>query len=255
MILKTIVVASLTLGAVTVAHAGLKSDARQVFENQKSSVLSVKGLMKVEVSMNGQIVKTQDAPISTQGVVVAKDLVLVSYRTVMPEVGVNTGKQPGLSIDTNLQELKLVDGSGEEFDAKLVLHDEALDLAFLALDPSGDNTKKFSYPAVDLTSDINLQSLDDVVCVKRFGEGLRYVAGVSLKQVTAVIEKPRKAFICSGVGTGTPVFTPKGEFVGLTVVKKSPVGKQASPVVLPAKYAQKLLGQAKQKSVELIKEI
>ncbi|MFC4992643.1 hypothetical protein [Rubritalea tangerina] len=240
-------------GSMT-AFADIKSDAKEVFENNQSSVLTVKGLMKVEVSMNGQVAQTKDVPITSQAVVVDKGLLLVSYRTIMPEVGTNVGQQPGIKIDTNMQELKVVDASGDEFDAKLVLHDEALDLAYLAIDPKGENAGDFSAPIVDLSKGASLSQLDDVVLVNRHGESLRYVAGVSVKQVSAVIEKPRKSYVCSGVRPGAAVFGANGDFVGLGVVKKGGGSGQAATVVLPSKYAQKLLGQAKEKRDGLSKE-
>lgn len=251
--LKLLAAASLTLGAMTPAYADFSDDARKVFTTQQSSILSIKGIMKVEVSMNGQVAKSQEAPIISQGVSIGHNLILASYRTVMPAVGTNAGQQPGLSIDTNLQELKVVDSSGEEFDAKLVLHDEDLDLAFLAIDPKGDNAADFKAPAVDISKDIELNHLDEVVYLNRFNETLRYVAGVSTDKVTAVIEKPRKSFICSNARPGNPVFNAQGEFVGLTVVKKAS-DRQATPIILPAKYVRKLVAQAEEKSAALSKE-
>jgi len=252
-IIKLCTIAGLTLGAVSSASADIKESARKVFTDKQSSVVGVKGIMKIDVKMNGQVAQSQEAPITSMGLTIDNGLVLVAYRSINPDVAANAPKNPAIKIDTNLEELKLVDGSGDEFDAKIILHDEALGLAFLALDPKGENAKDFKSAKTDISKDIDLKHLDDVVYLSRFGANLRYTPAVTTGTVAAIIEKPRKNFIATGARPGSPVFSATGDFVGLTVVKADKGSKQQTPIILPAKYVRKLVAQAKEKQAELAK--
>ncbi len=249
-LIKTIAVAGLSLSAIVTAQADSRDAARKVFADNAPSVLGIRGLLKLEISMNGKPGGNQEKALTSNGVVVADGLVAVAYRTIKPNLAATMASRPGLKIESDLAELKLLDSSGEEYDAKLVLHDEDLGLAFVAIDPKGDNAKDFKVKAVDISKDVEVKHLDELVGIGRLSEKMRSEGRVSLGSVAAIVKRPRTLYIVQGVAMSNPIFTQAGEFVGLTVALKNSGG---TPIVMPAKYIRKVLDQAKVKQAELAK--
>ena len=249
-LINTIAIAGLSLSAVVTAQVDSKEAARKVFADNAPSVLGLRGLLKLEVSMNGKPGGSQEKALTSNGVVVADGLLAVAYRTIKPNLAATMASRPGLKIESDLAELKLLDSSGEEYDAKLVLHDEDLGLAFVAIDPKGDNAKEFKFKAVDISKDVEVKHLDELVGIGRLSEKMRSEGRVSLGSVSAIVKRPRTLYIVQGVAMSNPIFTQAGEFVGLTVALKN---SGAMPIVMPAKYLRKVLDQAKAKQAELAK--
>lgn len=249
-LIKLLVIAGLSISATLPAQADLKEDARKVFTDNAPSILGVRGLLKIDITMNGQPGGSQEKALRSNGVVVADGLVAVAYRTIDPDLTASAGGRPGLKLESHLSELKLIDASGEEYDAKLVLHDVDLGLAFVALNPKGDKAKDFKVKAIDISKDVEVKHLDELVGLSRMSEKMRSEAKVNIGRVSAIVKRPRTLFILQGISMSSPVFTPKGEFVGLTVSLKN---SGPIPVVIPAKYMRKLLDQAKVKQAELAK--
>ena len=250
-LLKMAAITGLAFSSISTTYAIEKEAVKAVYNAKKDSILTVKGNMKIKVSMNGKVVQSQDAPIASNGVAIGKNLVLVAYATIKPKIKVP--ERPGLTIDTSLEEIKFINASGEEFDAKIVLHDEDLGLAFLALDPKGENATESSAPVIDISKNVELEHLDEIISITRFGSQLRYATAIKTSKVSAVIKKPRKLYLATGASPGSSFFNEKGEFIGITIVKVGPTAKQPTPVILPAKYAFKLVEQAKAKAAELSK--
>ncbi len=118
---------ALAFAAVTPAHADIKEAARKLHDDSQSALVGIKGLLKIDVTMNGQPAGNQETPIWGNGLVIGDGLVATAYQTLVPDVAAQAksgGAPAGIEIKTNLAEVKFVDGSGEEFDAKLILHDD-----------------------------------------------------------------------------------------------------------------------------------
>lgn len=250
-LIKVIAVTALSLSAIVSAQADNKDAARKVFADNAPSVVGIRALLKIDVSMNGQPAGNQEKPLVSNGVVIADGLVACAYRTLKPDVAASIGNRPGLKIETALSEIKLIDSSGEEYDAKLVLHDEAIGLAFVAIDPKGDNAGEFKVKAVNISKDVEVKHLDELVGIGRLPEKMRSESRVSVGDVAAIVTRPRTFYLVQGMAMSNPVFTTSGDFVGLTVAIKS---GGAVPVVMPAKYLRKLLDQAKVKQADLANE-
>lgn len=249
-LIKFIAAVGIGFAAALPAHADLKADARKVYEEKSPSVLGVRGVLKVDVTMNGQPGGSQEKALWSNGVVVSEGLVAVAYRTIKPDLAASTGNRPGLKLESELSEIKLIDGSGEEYDAKLVLHDVDLGLAFVAINPKGDKAADFKAKAIDISKDAEVKHLDELIGLGRMSEKMRSVGRVNTGQVSAIVKRPRTLYVLQGIAMSNPVFTQSGDFVGLTVALKSsgPV-----PVVIPAKYIRKVIDQAKEKQAELAK--
>ena len=247
-------IAGMSFAAITPTQADQKNDikvkAQKTLTDNSPSVLGVRGLLKIDVTMKGKPAGTQEKSLWTNGVVVADGLVVLAYRTINPNLAATAATRPGLKLESNLSELKLIDPSGEEFDAKLVLHDVDLGLAFIAINPKGEKAKDFKVKAIDISKDVKVEHFDEMVGLGRMSEKMRSVSRVTIGRVSAIIKRPRTLFIVQGVSMSNPIFTPNGEFVGMTVSLKN---SGSQPVVIPAKYIRKLLDQAKEKQAELAK--
>ena len=243
--------AIVSLGALTPAIAATPAEARKVYNDHKSSIYGVKGILKLNITFQGQA-KEQEAPIWSNATCIDNGLFVVAYNSISPDV--NVGNRPGVEINKQIEELKLVNSSGEEFDAKLVLHDEDLGLAFIAIDPKAENNKDWKGKAVDISKDPILQHFDETITIARENANMRFQAAAQKGSVSTIIQKPRTFYKVRGAAMSAPTFNEKGEFVGITVAKKSAVaGQSAVPVTVPAKYIRGLAEQAKAKQAELAK--
>ena len=158
----------------------------------------------------------------------------------------------GVEVKTKLAEIKFVDEAGEEFDAKLILHDEDLDLAFLALDPKAENAEAWEIKGIDISSDPTARLLDDVISMSRQSATLRFASSLRVGTVKSVVKRPRILYAVDGVSPGAPAFAADGAFLGLVTLRKSAAGKQQPvPVILPSKYIRKLVPQAVEKQEAL----
>lgn len=236
------------------ARADFATDARAVFESNAPSVFGVQGLLEVNVTMNGQQAGNQEQPLWSNAAVVGEGLLVVAYKSLKPDVGTGMGSRPGLEIETELSELKLIDESGEEYEAKLVLHDEDLGLAFIAIDPSDENAGSFQAKPLDLSKDVDVKHLDRLVSIGRASEDMRFQANVRTGEVIAIVKRPRKLISVSNARPSTPVFDQTGGLVGFVVVPKAKEGSKAGPVVIPTKYVRDLIDQAKEKQAKIGEE-
>ena len=232
------------------AQTDTKTAARQVFETNSSKIYGVKALVSLEASVQGKQVINREVPAYGIGTVIAEDMLVTSYRTIKPNPniqGLARAQARALTMTTEVKEIKLIDGSGEEFDAKLVLHDEDLDLAFVALDRESDNADSWSCEPVDVDQDVELTHLDDVVFLSRAKESMRFQPSVRMGQVSTIIKRPRKLYSTSTLVIGGAAFNIEGQYVGMGIRKKTGSGSEIT-AVLPVKYIRKLLPQAIEKA-------
>lgn len=236
----------------------IKIAARKVLDTNQPMVFGIKSMVNVEATMQGKEVLNREMPAYGVGTVIADGMLVASYRTIKPKAGSSVpglarARAQGLKLNTEVKEVKLVDESGEEFAAKLVLHDEDLDLAFIALDRKGDNAGSWSCQPVDISSDAELDHLDDVVYLSRAGESMRFQPSVRVGQVHTVIKLPRQLYATSSPVISGASFNTQGQFVGLGIRKASDAGGEFT-AVLPAKYIRKLLPQAIEKAASIEQE-
>jgi len=239
-LIKLLTITGLSLCTISPAVAADTAAKREIYNTNKGSVYGVKGILKISATVKGQV-KKQEAQIWSNATCIGEGLLVAAYASISPDVGRNV---PNIEITKELEGLKLINAAGEEFDAKLILHDEELGLAFIALDPEGENTANWKNQIVDISADSELQHLDETINISRYAAHLRYQSAVTLGTVSAILEKPRKLYQIINASMSSPSFNHTGEFVGITVTKPSSKGKQATPVTIPAKYIRKLVEQA-----------
>jgi len=226
-----------------------RNKAREVFEANSGKIFVVKALVNVELSSNGAQAASREATVWTNGPVVSDGMVLIAYSGIKPQLPASI-RQRGVEVKSNAVTVQLVNESGEEFDGRLVLHDEELDIAFVALDRTADNADDWSGTPVDISKDAELQYLDSAIIMSRAGESKRFQPTVRLGDVNTIIPRPRRMYSCSGLTPSSAVFNLDGGFVGLSV-RKRPASGAVYSAVLPSKYIRKLLPQAIEKAAEM----
>ncbi|MGJ8657531.1 MAG: hypothetical protein ACSHX6_13865 [Akkermansiaceae bacterium] len=249
-LIKLLAITSLSLGAISPTFAADTAAKREIYNSNKGSVFGVKGILKITATVQGQV-KNQEAQVWSNATNIGEGLLVAAYASISPNVG---GNMPNIEITKEIEGLKLINAAGEEFDAKLVLHDEDLGLAYIALDPKGENAANWKDQVVDISKDVELQHLDETINISRYAAHFRYQSAVTQGTVSAILEKPRKLYQIINAAMSAPSFNDAGEFVGITVTKPSATKGQATPpVTIPAKYIRKLVEQATTQQAELKK--
>ena len=248
-LIKLSAIAGLSFLAISPVSAIETSAKREIFNKHKDSVYGVKGILKITATLQGQV-KNQEAQIWSNATCIADGLLVAAYASISPNVG---GNMPNVEISKEIESLKLINAAGDEFDAKLVLHDEDLGLAYIALDPKAENAANWKNQIVDISKDVELQHLDETINISRYAEQFRYQNAVALGSVAAILEKPRKLYQIINTAMSAPSFNEAGDFVGITVAKAAEKGQPAPTVTIPAKYIRSLVEQATAKQAELKK--
>ena len=165
----------------------LKASARNVLTVSGPKVYGVKSLVKIDASMNGKQVVDQEAPGFGMGIVISDGMLVTSYRSIKPSPTTNSAltraRARGMTIETEVTAISLLDESGEEFDAKLVLHDDDLDLAFIAIDRTSENASSWSCEPAKINESAELNYLDDIILLSRLGESVRFQPSIRTAQI------------------------------------------------------------------------
>lgn len=146
-----------------------------------------------------------------------------------------------------ITDIKMVMSDNNEVPAEIVMRDRDLDLIFIR------PTEKLneSIVALDLTQNIELDVMDQIVILSHLGSVAGYAPSVSLWRINAVVKKPRTLYVPEFMailnGLGVPAFTLDGKIVGILLLRisKSPSAGTGSffgglggsgilPVILPA---------------------
>lgn len=248
-LIKLAAITGLSILSITSAVGIETSAKREIFNKHKDSVYGVKGILKITATLQGQV-KNQEAQIWSNATCIGDGLLVSAYASISPNVG---GNMPNVEISKEIESLKVINAAGDEFDAKLVLHDEDLGLAYIAIDPKAENAASWKGQIVDISKDVELQHLDETINISRFGEQFRYQNAVVIGTVSAILEKPRKLYQIVNSAMSAPSFNEAGDFIGITVAKAGEKGQPSPTVTIPAKYIRSLVEQATAKQSELKK--
>jgi len=228
----------------------IASQAREVKTKFENSVVIVKLVIKQKMTMQGKEFGNSEIPSEIIGTMIdPSGLTVVSLMATEPSVLMNkltennAMKMSDLKWESEISDIKIHLNDGQEIPGKIVLRDKDLDLAFIQ--PSEKNS---ALPSVNITDTTQLQALDQIVILSRFGKIASWASSITLGRVEAVIEKPRLFYIVSGAsGLGVPAFSLDGKCIGIFVFRTvqsntSIMGSMFSgsgaagfmPVILPA---------------------
>ncbi|MBI3268925.1 MAG: hypothetical protein HYZ53_07880 [Planctomycetes bacterium] len=280
----------LMLGAALVAGlAGLPSVGvadetgdrlKALLDKYAPSVVTVKLVLKTEMSMGGRS-QDQESRMDMHGAVVDPEgLVMVSSLALSGDsLGeMMGGRGQGLEMKITPTDIKVVfEREDKEYTAFLAATDSKLGLGFLKVEDLGDR----KLAAVDFGSCASPGLGDMVAGVGRQKKGYDYAPYFESARVSGEIAKPRKAWMLDGSisGAGLPVFTGAGQVIGVLTTISDGVkdeddggggrgfgrmmrmlsgggmgGGGTSQFVLPGAVVKGLVAQAKTKAVEVAAE-
>ena len=230
---------------------------REVFNKYKDAVITIKLVISNEMVMGGQSGMKHEIKTEVTGTVISKDgLALISLTPTDPSAsfakimgGITGMSSSEMDFRSNVTDVKMLVGKGQEIEAEIVLRDTDLDFAFVR--PKKKIAREFAF--VDLRKYKSAAVLDEVLTIKRLGKVAHRECAVSLKRISAIVNRPRKFYILdqslTEVTLGSPVFLITGEPLGITMLRFAPGAGQAAlgsmfldqtnlgvlPIVVPGK--------------------
>lgn len=227
---------------------------RKLGKTVGEALVTVRVATKMTMTFEGES-SNQERKSESQGLVVdAKGSTIVPLSNLDPSALFAAIGGEGMSMKTDVTDVKLVRSDGTEIDAKIVLRDKDLDLALLV--PAKAPSEPM--PHIDLAVAGTADALDPVLVFSRLGR----VANRSLYHrvtfVGSVIERPRKRYVVEmgqvANEVGSPVFDKSGKFLGLITLRAATGGVADSdgsggrsavlPMVVPAADLQRFLASA-----------
>jgi hypothetical protein len=232
--------------------------ARKTMQNYEKAVITLSAVLKIEVrgieGFGEQERKVQCAAV----VIDPSGLAVASMTNLIPHVKTRMGTRT-LEVECRVEEVKYRLGDGTELPARVVLKDEDLDLAFLALQKPLDAATRQQLAAVPLSdAAAQVQPMDATILLGRTNEDLNYAPLLLEGRILAVLSQPRNCFVADGGVYGMPVFAASGKLVGLIcrcVKNEGTAGGGAgrmqtvsTQLILPAADIARLVPQAKEEA-------
>ncbi|MCZ7643915.1 MAG: trypsin-like peptidase domain-containing protein [Planctomycetota bacterium] len=230
------------------ADDALKAKARELFKANQEAVVTVKMVISMYYVFGGQQQNKQEYKSEVSGTVVdPSGLTVLSLYASNPNAAMGelamsmNGENMEFKIESSVTDSKIVLADGTEIPAVQVLKDKDLDLVFVRPKEKQDK----AWPFVKFEKAADPAELDEIVVIGRLGRAVNRASSLALGSVQALVQKPRTFYVCdlaTGFASmGCPVFSAKGETLGLAVVRSNPVKGGAmglfgamQPVVLPA---------------------
>lgn len=284
--MKSTMVRGLTLVALTAALAlparadELGDQLKSLMEKNASAIVTVKLVIKSEVSMMGQS-RDDERRAEVHGVVVdAEGLVMIPASAISGDamsemVGGGNGDFSMKMTPTDIK--VVVEREEKEYSAFLAATDSKVGLAFLKIEDLGDR----KLTAVDFGATVDAAVGQHVAAIGRQKKGYDYAPYFETGRVSGEIAKPRKAWMVDGSigGFALPVFTTTAQVIGvltniqdgikdedegggggmgfgriMRMLSGAGGGGQSSAFILPGSVVKGLIAQAKTKSVEVAAE-
>jgi len=230
-------------------HAASVSEAgRALMEEKQETVVTLRLVIEESLSMPGSSGESTETTSEARGAVISpKGLIVMSLSETDPSSvleGMGGMMGQDIRIDTELQDVTIIQPDGSEVDGRMVLRDPDFDLAFIEPAEAYEEDQKY----IDLNTGAELELLDQVIILNRLGRiaGRNYAA--SVRRVESIVEHPRKFYVPStgdggSMALGSPVFNVDGEFVGILVLRSRGGGggfagasmrDNILPIILPA---------------------
>ncbi len=221
--------AATILAASGAAEAG-QADAsayKALLEEKADLLVSVKFVLKQEISMSGRSMGNDESTKEVSGVVVdPTGLVLMSNTTLGGGMGGLMRRNPQLSIKTEPSDFKVIfPGETKEYDAILGAKDSKLNLAFVQIkDLEGREIRWASFEKA-----AKAEIGQTLVGVNRLGKGFDYAPYFARAMVTGEVKQPRPMFVIRGdfSGEGLPLFTNEGKVAGILSMQEGASGAES----------------------------
>jgi hypothetical protein len=220
------------VAVVVVAYSGLAQadqmadTGKKIMNSYKDAVVKVEVVVQSKFVMNGSEMGDREFKSEVTGTVVdPSGLVLVSLTTIDPSKFMDSlmrgmGSDMKMEMKLDLKGVKIILPNETELDAKIVLRDKDLDMAFIR--PKQKPTKAMA--SINMNDRSNPQHLDEIVILGRLSKVANYAPSVMSARIAAVVTKPHTFYIPQVEGgdmgdIGTPAFTMDGKLVGLILMR------------------------------------
>lgn len=209
-------------------EARTREAGRAALARWAPALVAVRLTVKPRMVYEGREASGPESTMEVQGTVVAADgLTVVSDFTTNP--GALFARAGGDRLDAETSDVKLLFQDGREVQARFVLRDVDLDLAFVA-----PVAAIAPVPFVRFEPGIVPAPLDELVLLGQLGPSLGRAPAVSTARVRAVVKRPRTFVVASFLeglmGLGGPAFDDRGRPVGLLVLRRGPRGSDTDGV-------------------------
>ena len=246
-----------------------KTPATRLADAYADSIVSIKFVLTTRMTMMGESRDTESST-EVRGVVLdGSGFILTASSHFEGGMAGRMMRMMGqdMEMDAAPSDIKVLFGNEEkEYPARLVAKDSDLGLAFLQiLDLEGR-----ALTPLDLTKAATPAVGSDLLGLTRMARSFDCALQVSRLYVTATVERPRPMLAVAGdfSSVGMPVFTSRGEIVGVLTLQEGTEGVEADDgaggimallsggeqemglFVLPLATVQKVVAQAKAKAAE-----
>lgn len=250
--------AVLLLSAPTVS-AEDAAVVQKLIETKAAPVVSVKFVLRVKVSRDGQMLMPEtDNNGSASGVVVdASGLVMLQASAFNPSLrfGRRNRMMQGIDVSAVPSNIRVIfPGDTREYPAVLGAKDSKLGLAFVLIKDLGEK----KVPVVNMEQVTEPQVGQVLYGISRLEQGFDYAPMCTRVEVTGSVTKPRSLWIVRDAGglVGMPLFDAAGAVAGV-VIRQEGVGEDAGtrPFLLPLKVARPTVAGALKKSKDELERI
>lgn len=248
----------LLLGPAVATAAGEGEVVRRILDRKAASVVFVKFVLHVQISMGGQT-REQEISGRVNGIVVDDEgLVLVPAAAFKPQVRTRRGPQPEMQATPS--DVRVVfPGDPKEYEALVGATDSRLGLAFVRIKDLGERKVQ---PA-DFGATGKARVGDRLYGVSRLMQEFDYAPFCDTVDVVGEVHKPRKLMTLRGrfLEIGHPLYLADGKLAGFVIMQEGVGGGRAYPFLLDpgvvkatvdraAKEARRVLEEAQEAEAE-----
>lgn len=214
----------LPVNADTTAEAG-----RAIAAKWQDAVVTLQIVSKVKANMDGDVQSKEMKQEVTGAIIDPSGLIVTSGSginiTDLITQAMEGSGEDAPKITCDVTSVKVIMGDGRELDAKVVLRDKDLDLAFIRPVEKPDSP----LPSLNLAQSTKPQAMDELISIDRLGTVAYRSLSLSTSRVVSIVEKPRTFYVVDGrQGLGTPVFALDGNLVGFSLIRAKPKGDASS---------------------------
>jgi hypothetical protein len=225
---------------------------REIFDKYKSAVVTVQLVIKQRFSREGMSSQENEEKTEATGTMIdPTGLTVMSLLAVDPtQMYERMATSRGLmdndfKMTSEATGAKILLEDGTELEARVVLRDADLDLAFVR--PAAKPETPLPY--IDLNNSSEPQLLDQIIALNRLGKVARRTYAACFDRIEAIVDKPRTLYVPSQTESGNatlgcPGFTMDGKVVGIAAIRTA-VGGDADMLVVLVPAAD-ILDAAKQ---------
>ncbi len=199
---------------------------RKILESYHNAVVKVETVSQIKWLMNGSEMQNREFKNEITGTVIdPSGLVLVSLTAVDPSRFMDSlmrgaGDDMKMDIKIDLKSVKIILPDATEIDAKVVLRDRDMDMAFIRTKQKMEK----SIVSVNLNDQANPRVMDEIVVLGRLSKVARYAPSAMAARIAAIVSKPRTFYIPQMEGgdpgyIGTPAFSLDGKPIGVILIR------------------------------------